>query len=494
MMNLKIEGKEYIYSPDYSPSSKNWHTQAQGAAFAFPVEIGGRLFFIKRFQNIPSGWLTLKLLEGRISKNLPRVFQVVENVEKNKKIFYAFYEYIEGDTLNNLLNQGQISFEYKKIFLDLTQAIYEITHNKVWFADFCEKNIYYSYNLRHCLLIDIDSTWPVDKRPNTDENQPGGIISHNYMSPIIKYIKNYLGEHNFDISQLRGDQVNWLQLIFFSLKLRYYSEQKRHDPSYAYIRPVKSTEITEDLAKLLHEFTKNYRLTENCNRLFIKAKNSLLTYEDIIEFGDKIFDLQPQILRFAPEHKARIRIGETARLNFLAQGQSEVKIEPKPLATRFESFDVMPQESTVYTLTVKDVFGQEATALKQIQVRPKSTFAPMLSSVRSWTVAAAIVVSGVGVYWRYNGARAQVETTTATETEVPAPTPKPQELPPVPSPSPTPTLSAEDQFTEYYMQAINKYREGKTPEAIELLEKALIIKSDHRADTLLKELKSYDNE
>src|SRR2546421_8292295 len=99
-MKVIIREREYDYASDHP---QGW-LFGRGDYFKFPVKIGGNTCFIKRFEiAIPeniSGWQLMLDLKGKHEQNLARIYDIVSTKENNKNIYYVFYEFIDGETLD----------------------------------------------------------------------------------------------------------------------------------------------------------------------------------------------------------------------------------------------------------------------------------------------------------------------------------------------------------------------------------------------------------
>jgi len=143
----------YEYKSDFDDGWKF----SRGDYFKFPVAIGPAKCFIKRFDRTPEsipGWALLEKLKGKHEPNLPRIHDIVETGEDKKKVNYVFYEFIEGETLHNLISR-RIDINLENLTDDLFEALQAIHKRGFWFSDFCEKNslqIHYLSRNYHTVL------------------------------------------------------------------------------------------------------------------------------------------------------------------------------------------------------------------------------------------------------------------------------------------------------------------------------------------------------
>src|SRR5687767_1868865 len=107
-MEVNIKGNNVQYHSDYP---NGWQFSA-GDPFKYPVIIGDTACFIKRFeQKTPediSGWGLLTAISGKEETNLAKIFDVKSTHEDGKEIFYVFYEYLEGKSLDKYLTASDI--------------------------------------------------------------------------------------------------------------------------------------------------------------------------------------------------------------------------------------------------------------------------------------------------------------------------------------------------------------------------------------------------
>jgi len=214
-MKLIIKNKEVDYISDYP---EGWHFLSYDP-FKTPVSIGEYRCFIKRFQtkkptDIP-GWELLVNIKGKEVSNLPQVFETKEVVETEKKITYVFYEHLEGQTLEQAIAElGNINLQ--KITDDLFSAMRSVHENGFWFSDFCERNIFWEKSGRF-LLVDLDSAQPASVFPSNDLYG-----SKDYWIPVYKFYKEGLLQSQIMLSHLNGISLNYLQCVFFILRLKLF--------------------------------------------------------------------------------------------------------------------------------------------------------------------------------------------------------------------------------------------------------------------------------
>ncbi|RDC62689.1 IPT/TIG domain-containing protein [Adhaeribacter pallidiroseus] len=235
-MKVVIKEREYDYISDYP----NGWLFASGDPYKFPVDIGKYTCFVKRFEKKRpddiSGWDLLVQLKGKFDPNLPRIYDVVEVAENNKSIYYIFYEFLAGQTLEAAVNRN-VALDLHRLTLDIFNAAEALHARQFWFSDFCEKNIFAEANGRF-LLIDLDSVQPLAEVPHN--NMYG---DKQYWALVLKFYKEQLGYKNMRPADLSGAILNYLQILFLVLRLKLALQDKRYD--------YKSTELYDNLPQLL---------------------------------------------------------------------------------------------------------------------------------------------------------------------------------------------------------------------------------------------------
>ncbi len=223
-MEVIIKERTYPYTSDYPDG---WHF-SKGDYFKFPVEIGIHKCFIKRFktkspENI-SGWKFLENIRGKYAANLPRVHDIVHEKEFGSDVYYVFYEFIDGETLHHLLGiHGDLNFE--RLSDDLFSALQSLHKAGFWFPDFDERNIF--CNRRHMFyLVDLDSAQPLSLRPGVDMWG-----NRDYWVLVLEFYKRLPAHRTIVPSDIPGDCLNYLQVIFLLLRLRFFYADKEQDYS-----------------------------------------------------------------------------------------------------------------------------------------------------------------------------------------------------------------------------------------------------------------------
>lgn len=218
-MKVLINNIEVEYESDYP---LGWKFSA-GDPFKFPVLIDEQQCFIKRFEqkspkNI-SGWDLLVKMTGKFNKNLSTIYDIKKLQEKDKEIYYVFYEFLNGSTLDKYVRNGDINLS--QISSDLFSAIRSLQAYDFWFADFCEKNIFCQKDGTF-VLVDVDSAQPISEMP---DNEMYG--SKDYWILVFKFYKEILNKNNIRLSDINGISFNYLQIAFLILRLKIFKEKRK---------------------------------------------------------------------------------------------------------------------------------------------------------------------------------------------------------------------------------------------------------------------------
>lgn len=216
-MKVIIKEKDYEYESDYP---EGWQYSA-GDPFKYPVSIGNYPCFIKRFEKKTpediTGWDLLQKLKGRFEPHLVRLYDILNVQENGRDVYYLFFEYLEGFTLDKMISQ-KASVNLKNLTNDLFVAINSLQSNGFWFVDFFERNIFCDKN-GSFLLIDLDSTHPINEAPQNDMYG-----NKDYWILVFKFYQQVLQNTAIKISDINGISFNYVQIAFLILRLRLHME------------------------------------------------------------------------------------------------------------------------------------------------------------------------------------------------------------------------------------------------------------------------------
>lgn len=270
-MKLVINDQEVEYISDYP---LGWKISA-GDPFKFPIAIGDQHCFVKRFQikhpeNI-SGWSLLEKLKGKSESHLPKIFDILRVKEKDNEISYVFYEYLEGNTLEQIINKGD-SIDLEVLFVDIINALEVIHSYGFWFADFCEKNIFFEKKGRY-ILLDLDSAQPLSAYPDNDMYG-----SKDYWIPVYKFYKEVLNQPQIKLQDINGMGLDYLQFVFLLLHLKLFKESKR-----------KNYKSTEDYNLLTTNLKKHDSFPELFLRIY-RNGSPVLSPEFVVEIRNLIHE------------------------------------------------------------------------------------------------------------------------------------------------------------------------------------------------------------
>ena len=317
-MKITINNKEVDYFSDYPTG---WKFSA-GDPFKYPVEIGGEICFIKRFQKKSpadiSGWNFMQILKGRKEVYLPTIHDIEEVTEGGSEVTYIFYEHIRGVTLEQAIFGGGV-INLSQTADHVLKAIQLIHSYGFWFPDFCEKNIFCETRGR-VMLVDLDSTLALDIPPANDIYG-----SKDYWFPVYEYFKDNLQLPGIKLSNLHGVSLNYLQSIFLVLHLKLHISGK--DPHYKsdesfYRLPKVLGQLYPESATLFREV-----LQQSPSPLDIRLLDEIkVLINKIVDHNmQKGLDAKPEILEFISS-TASVTKGEVFTLSWKVNGANRIEV------------------------------------------------------------------------------------------------------------------------------------------------------------------------
>jgi hypothetical protein len=341
-LKVIIKQRELSYTSDYPDG---WKFSA-GDPFKFPVMIGDNPCFIKRFeQKGPediSGWELLGKLSGKYEKNLSRVYDIKNVEEDGKEVYYIFYEFLDGVTMDTAIkNKADINLSHLND--DLFNAIRALQKYQFWFADFTEKNIFCQKD-GSFVLVDVDSTQRVSDLPDNDMYG-----SKDYWILVLKYYKEILKKDDLRLTDVNGISLNYLQIAFLVLRLKLFSLGKEKDYN--------STKLFNELPFQLNEMApelKEIFININKNGKNPIAEMDITSMEDIIERkivkNENIKDvvIEPVTLPVINEFKtssSEIKSGDSFILSW--QVENANKLELYKNGAMFKALDINQKNITI---------------------------------------------------------------------------------------------------------------------------------------------------
>jgi hypothetical protein len=334
-LKVIIKQRELSYTSDYPDG---WKFSA-GDPFKFPVMIGDNPCFVKRFeQKGPediSGWELLGKLSGKYEKNLSRVYDIKNVEEDGKEVYYIFYEFLDGVTMDSAIkNKADINLSHLND--DLFNAIRALQKYQFWFADFTEKNIFCQKD-GSFVLVDVDSTQRISDLPDNDMYG-----SKDYWILVLKYYKEILKKDDLRLTDVNGISLNYLQIAFLVLRLKLFSLGKEKDYN--------STKLFNELPYQLNEMApelKEIFININKNGKNPISETDITSMEDIIERkivkNENIKDvvIEPVTLPVINEFKtsnSEIKSGDSFTLSW--QVENANKLELYKNGAMFKALDI----------------------------------------------------------------------------------------------------------------------------------------------------------
>lgn len=225
-MKVSIDHIIYDYIPDFNPknpSENRWRKQNQDS-FKF-IELGGNKIFVKRFDKDRahiSGYDFLLKIKGQKIAGFPRIYDLTSQEEEGYRVYYLFQEVLEGDTLENIINHSVLHFNPLLFSLRLYDALNTIISQGFWYTDFVEKNIFIGKD-GNAYLIDLDSVASIQEVSPRDKLMSND-VNNNYKGSVCKdwYVDTYHYEASEVLKKIKGDTVNFLELVLLIGQFRYY--------------------------------------------------------------------------------------------------------------------------------------------------------------------------------------------------------------------------------------------------------------------------------
>lgn len=367
-MQVTINNTIYEYESDYSKISLDWKVKLKDA-FRTAI-IGNTNCFIKRFRDKPNAHELMIALKNKVVVNMPCIYDLVTVVENKETVYYLFTEFIEGKTLKESINKGEF-FDIKKIVSDILESLKFIHSHGFWFSDLNEENVFCNVNGSY-LLIDVDSCWPNNIRPNADITLAGGMpgASQKYANVAMQFYREILGMPNFLYEDIEGKNLNSLQLLAISAKLAMFSEFRKNDPATLYFNEKRYTN--------LHVFLLN-KNDIYCKNIFKRALANELKYEMVTEFSKFIigeYELHvsnlPVIERFMATETEAYKGGKTTLLWKVRNADKIVVIGANNQvlvdnAKSTSTYEVTVTETSTYVITAVKA-GKSVSTSVQINV------------------------------------------------------------------------------------------------------------------------------
>jgi hypothetical protein len=332
-MKVTISERQFEYQPDYPDG---WKFSA-GDPFKFPVLIGDYHCFVKRIEQKSSkdipGWDLMVSMTGKYEKNLARIYDIKNVQEDEKEIYYVFYEWLDGGTLDKKTNQQNINLSH--LNEDLFNAVRSLQNYGYWFADFTEKNIFGQKD-GSFVLVDLDSAQPLTQLPH---NEMYG--SKDYWVLVFKFFKEVLNKKDIRLSDLNGATLNYLQIPFLVLRFKQLLNGIETDYN--------STEVFNQLPDQLIEMVPEFRdiylnVAKNGRQSpdpeFITSIEEIVDRKIVKTESVPVIDRGPQLLPSIREFKTssnEILSGGSFTLSWLVENANKLELHKN--GALFKSLD-----------------------------------------------------------------------------------------------------------------------------------------------------------
>lgn len=225
-MKVKIEDKIFDFDPQFNPhkpSENGWKKQNTDS-FKF-IEFDKKKIFVKRMDKesqFISGYQFLVKIKNIKFNGLPKIYDLVSQIEGKNRVYYLFQEAISGDTMENIIENGVLTLNPQKFAIQIYGALKVISDNGFWFTDFIEKNIFIG-NDGNYYLIDLDSVASINVLPNSDHHFIAS-INKNFKIAVSTYWYRDTFKYDWDYIRynLKGNTINFLELFIYVGQLSYY--------------------------------------------------------------------------------------------------------------------------------------------------------------------------------------------------------------------------------------------------------------------------------
>lgn len=230
-MEVKINGNTYHWESNflnevYQTTQSKWSKKREDY-FCFEI-IGNTKCFIKRSEIGFEGKSIFEKIINKQTQYIPKVYCISEVLENNKKVQYLITEFIEGDTLDVVLNNG-VQVNLTSFANNLTSGIKFLNDLGYWHSDLNADNVFITTSGK-TYIIDIDSCIENKYRPTYISNKPGALttLSNQLGSYALKYYKAHLNKpSDFSFSDMVGTNLNYFQIIFLTFQVKYFLNQKK---------------------------------------------------------------------------------------------------------------------------------------------------------------------------------------------------------------------------------------------------------------------------
>ena len=93
-----------LFAKSFDPDLVSWKNQSSLNDQFGVWKSGKKNVFVKRFQRPPPGWQLLQEAIVKSFLNTPRIYRL----QKNNDLYYAFMEFLDGETLYNIIQKGKV--------------------------------------------------------------------------------------------------------------------------------------------------------------------------------------------------------------------------------------------------------------------------------------------------------------------------------------------------------------------------------------------------
>lgn len=266
-MRVKIGNKHL----DFDPDALNWqHQSSPLTRFGVWSSDSGPVF-VKRFNQKPTGWNLLKKIKGKKLNNTPAVLALFEG----KNEFFAFFEWLEGEILSQILQKGRTEEFFghdglqekqkNHLIISVYGTISNLHHLHFWYPDLDFKNVFISRKDPDFIayLIDIDSCVGFGQPALPDQ------VSQRYWEGLIRtyndagkpFLKKGLDDFHRDISA-HGRSLNQSMLLLFAYAIQRLGKVPPEAPLFAPLISPKNP-ISKEVTRLHAGWLNNRNLDKD---------------------------------------------------------------------------------------------------------------------------------------------------------------------------------------------------------------------------------------
>ena len=397
-MKINIKKAEVEYESDYP---EGWR-YAEGDAFKFPVNIGNYRCFVRRFEKKSpeeiTGWELLRRLRGKYIENLVQLYDISTVKENGKDIYYLFYEFLDGGSLDQLLLQRS-DLDPRRLSDDIFRAISALNETGFWCCDFSEEQIC-SNAAGKFHLVKLENTQVIDVVPDFDMTG-----SKTYWRLVLEFYKQVLNQTAIQPSDLNGISLNYLQIPFLILRIRLFYEGKLKDysaPDLFKTLPIAMKEYAPEIGEV---FTAAYRsLQQPLSPANIEKLREIIVYKIIpLKIKKPISSITTPLIKHFTASKYKVQEKELVTFQWGVLNAEKVEIfKNGTLLRQFHNLEVNTTEEQFFDQNrTENVFylraysGDVVVDSESITIEKSRNGLRRILKIIAWIVGVIIMLFGL---------------------------------------------------------------------------------------------------